>query len=113
MNPPTTQDQMNVYLDQCSLLLRIMQSFVCARSVIEKYTELLSSLTLCLFSISPQEIAPFYQFILRHWPRGYSEKVSVFILIYLIGDWIDSVPGEFAVIISTSLPYPLFEGCCS
>ena len=77
MNPPTSQEIMEMYLDQASALIHIVECLICTRNAVEKYTEILSSLTLCLFSISPQEIESFYQFLLRHWPRGYSEKVSV------------------------------------
>ena len=75
MNPPSNPEEIQCYLQQSSLLLHVLRCFVCTRTTIEKYTEMLSSLTLCLFSISPQEIAVFYQFLLKHWPRGNSEKV--------------------------------------
>ena len=112
-NPPSNPEEVQAYLQQSSLLLHVLRCFICTRTTIEKYTEMLSSLTLCLFSISPQEIAAFYQFLLRHWPRGNSEKVSIeLISIIKLDNWFDSIHREFTIFLSSFISNTFLKRYC-
>ena len=113
MNPPTTNEQMDTYLNQSKALLHMVECFIGNRNTIEKYTEILSSMTLCLFSIAPQQIISFYNFLLRHWPRGYSEKVGFFFFYHCVDNRNNPVRGKSTFVISSTISHSLFEGHCT
>lgn len=77
LQPPLTPQLLQQYAARAKRLLRIVECCVRSRNAIEKYSEMLAASTLSLFSVAPSLIAPFYAFVLRHWPRGYSDKVAV------------------------------------
>ena len=74
--PPTSPPLAQRYATRVRRLLRAVESFVRSRDTIEKYTETVAACTVSLFSVAPALIAPFYAFVLKHWPRGHSDKVG-------------------------------------
>ena len=77
MLPPTSAPLAQRYTTRAQRLLRRVECFVRSRDTIEKYTETVAACTVSLFSVAPALIAPFYAFVLKHWPRGHSEKVGL------------------------------------
>ncbi|KAM7454312.1 hypothetical protein BLSTO_04932 [Blastocystis sp. subtype 1] len=79
MLPPTSAPLAQRYTARAQRLLRSVECFVRSRDTIEKYTETVAACTVSLFSVAPALIAPFYAFVLKHWPRGHSEKTIALI----------------------------------
>ena len=77
LQPPLTPQLLQQYTARTKRLLRSVECFVRSRDTIEKYTETVAACTVSLFSVAPALIAPFYAFVLKHWPRGHSEKVGL------------------------------------
>ena len=74
-HPPQSPEAVQECVVHTASLLKSVECLVQTRSGIAKYTEIMSSVTISLFSLSPSLISPFYSFLLRHWPRYSSEKV--------------------------------------
>ena len=77
MLPPTSALLAQRYTTRAPWRLRRVARSVRWRATIEQYTETVAACTVSLFSVAPALIAPFYAFVLKHWPRGHSEKVGL------------------------------------
>ena len=96
---------------RATALLRCVEFIVCSRNGVEKYTEKISSITLALFSVHSALIPPFYTYILRHWPKGFSEKTLS--LITFLEQLLSASPPLYLTPFLVPITIRLFKQLCA